>query len=134
MRMLGVTYKTAWFMTHRIREVMRTGGLGPSGGSGKTVEVDETYIGRLDSEVKERKARGFAHKNVVLTLVERGGGARSFISTPLESRRLRPLPTPTSRAKLRSWPTKAGSISKLGVSQLRMKPSITARTNTFATT
>jgi transposase-like protein len=77
-RMLGVTYKTAWFMTHRIREAMRTDGLPPLGGGGKVVEVDETYIGRLEGQVKERKARGFAHKNVVLTLVERGGGARSF--------------------------------------------------------
>jgi hypothetical protein len=76
MRMLGVTYKTAWFMTHRIREAMRSGGLGPMGGGGKTVEVDETYVGRLDGQPKMK--HGFAHKNVVLTLVERGGGARSF--------------------------------------------------------
>jgi hypothetical protein len=75
-RMLGVTYKTAWFMTHRIREAMRTGGLGPMGGGGKTVEVDETYIGRLDGYPKARAGAG--HKNVVLTLVERGGTARSF--------------------------------------------------------
>jgi transposase-like protein len=75
-RMLGVTYKTAWFMTHRIREAMRTGGLGPMGGGGKTVEVDETCIGRLDGCPKARAGSG--HKNVVLTLVERGGSARSF--------------------------------------------------------
>src|SRR5260370_13234032 len=62
-------------MMHRIREAMRTGGLGPMGGSGKTVEVDETYIGRLEGIVKTRSA---AHKNIVLTLVERGGVARSF--------------------------------------------------------
>jgi transposase-like protein len=74
-RTLKVTYKTAWFMMHRIREAMRTGGLGPMGGSGKTVEVDETYIGRL--EVQPAKA-GPATKNIVLTLVERGGRARSF--------------------------------------------------------
>jgi hypothetical protein len=42
-RTLGVTYKTAWFMAHRIREAMRTGGLGPMGGSGKTVKVDDHY-------------------------------------------------------------------------------------------
>jgi transposase-like protein len=74
-RTLKVTYKTAWFMMHRIREAMRTGGLGPMGGGGKTVEVDETYIGRLEGIVKTRSA---AHKNIVLTLVERGGKARSF--------------------------------------------------------
>src|SRR3546814_21092690 len=45
-RMLGVTYKTAWFMAHRIREAMRPGkNDGPMGGPGKVVEVDETLIG-----------------------------------------------------------------------------------------
>ena len=75
-RSLGVTYKTAWFMTHRIREAMRAGGLAPLGGSGKTVEVDETFIGRKEGTEKARG--GWGHKNAVLTLVERGGSARSF--------------------------------------------------------
>jgi transposase-like protein len=75
-RTLKVTYKTAWFMMHRIREAMRTGGLAPMGGGGKTVEADETYFGRLEGVPKMQ--RGFTHKNVVLTLVERGGSARSF--------------------------------------------------------
>lgn len=44
-RMLGVTYKTAWFMAHRIREAMRDDKADPIGGEGKTVEVDETYFG-----------------------------------------------------------------------------------------
>src|SRR5712672_1067413 len=46
-RTLKVTYKTAWFMMHRIREAMRTGSFSPMGGEGKVVEVDETFIGRL---------------------------------------------------------------------------------------
>jgi transposase-like protein len=76
-RTLKVTYKTAWFMMHRIREAMRTGGLvPPMGGSGKIVEADETYIGRTEGMPKMKT--GSAHKNVVLTLVERGGAARSF--------------------------------------------------------
>jgi transposase-like protein len=76
-RALGITYKSAWFLTHRIREAMRTGGLlPPMGGAGKTVEIDETFIGRLEGQPKGKN--GFAHKNVVLTLVERGGSARSF--------------------------------------------------------
>jgi len=76
-RALGITYKSAWFLTHRIREAMRAGGLvPPMGGAGKTVEIDETYIGRLEGMPKMRT--GGAHKNVVLTLVERGGSARSF--------------------------------------------------------
>lgn len=76
-RTLKVTYKTAWFMMHRIREAMRTGGLGPMGGSGKVVEVDETFIGRLEGAPKKGRS-AWANKNVVLTLVERGGAARSF--------------------------------------------------------
>ena len=55
-RMLDVTYKTAWFMAHRIREAMREpAGAGPLGGAGKFVEVDETYIGRMRGM---RKTRG----------------------------------------------------------------------------
>jgi hypothetical protein len=75
-RALGVTYKTAWFLSHRIREAMRVGGLMPMGGDGKVVEADETYIGRVTGMPKSRGGSG--HKNVVLTLVERGGSARSF--------------------------------------------------------
>jgi transposase-like protein len=74
-RTLKVSYKTAWFMMHRIREAMRTGGLGPMGGSGKVVEVDETYIGRQEGQPAKA---GPATKNIVLTLVERGGSVRSF--------------------------------------------------------
>jgi transposase-like protein len=74
-RMLSCSMKTAWFLTHRIREAMRSGDLSPMGGADTTVEIDETYIGRKDGfEIK----RGSGHKNAVLTLVERGGEARSF--------------------------------------------------------
>jgi transposase-like protein len=75
-RTLGVTLKTAWFMSHRIREAMRVVGMEPMGGAGEIVEADETFIGRIEGQPK-RKA-GWGHKNVVLTLVERGGSARSF--------------------------------------------------------
>jgi transposase-like protein len=75
-RTIAVTYKTAWFMAHRIRESMRPTTTTPLGGGGKVVEADETYIGRLEGQPKARA--GVAHKNVVLTLVERGGSARSF--------------------------------------------------------
>ena len=74
-RMLICSMKTAWFLTHRIRESMRSGDLFPMGGSGQTVEIDETYIGR---KVGEPVRGGGHHKNAVLTLVERGGAARSF--------------------------------------------------------
>lgn len=75
MRTLDVQYKTAWFMTHRIREAMKTGNLPPMGGAGEVVEIDETFIGKK-AGVEVR--RGFAHKHTVLTLVQRGGVARSF--------------------------------------------------------
>ena len=48
-RMLGVTYKTAWFMTHRIRKAMEDTNAGPIGGEGKVVEVDETYFGKREN-------------------------------------------------------------------------------------
>jgi transposase-like protein len=76
MRMLGVSYKTAWFMSHRIREGMRPATLTPMGGGGKAVEVDETYIGRQEAHGVDKS--GYHNKNMVLTLVERGGSARSF--------------------------------------------------------
>ena len=75
-RTLGVTLKTAWFMSHRLRLAMATVGMEPMGGEGKIVEVDETYIGRLTGLPKGRG--GSQNKNVVLTMVERGGSARSF--------------------------------------------------------
>jgi transposase-like protein len=75
-RTLGVTLKTAWFMSHRIREAMRVVGVNPMGGAGGIVEADETFIGRQEGQAKRRA--GFGHKNAVLTLVERGGRARSF--------------------------------------------------------
>lgn len=74
-RILEVQYKTAWFLAHRLREAMRSGDLAPLGGEGKVVEVDETFIGKKEGmEVR----RGFAHKHALLTLVERGGTARTF--------------------------------------------------------
>ena len=75
-RILEVQYNTAWFMAHRIREAMRAGSLAPPMGSGgAVVEVDETFIGK--NQFPKMKG-GYQHKNVVLTLVERGGSARSF--------------------------------------------------------
>ena len=76
-RTLGVTVKTGWFMSHRLREAMTAGTvLPPMGGEGATVEIDETFIG--NKHAKAEGARGYAHKNAVLTLVQRGAGARSF--------------------------------------------------------
>jgi transposase-like protein len=81
-RTLGVTLKTAWFMSHRIREAMRSGGLESLGGDGKIVEADETYIGRMRGMRKTRgpshEPRATSHKIKVISLVERGGEVRSM--------------------------------------------------------
>src|SRR5438093_6130377 len=77
-RALGVSYKTAWFMAHRIREAMRPAKFAPMGGSGKTVEMDETVTGKLEGAPKHISLGGNQWRNIALTLVERGGSARSF--------------------------------------------------------
>lgn len=77
-RMLGVTYKTAWFMSHRIRAAMTPMAPDPLGGEGKVVEADETYIGSADGKRKPVKGGGYSHKMKVLALVERGGDVRSM--------------------------------------------------------
>ena len=89
-RSLGISYKSAWFMMHRLREAMRSGGIMPAmGGSGTTVETDETYFGTIPkSEIMPRNPnkkqvgrragiRRPAYR-AVLALVERGGKARTF--------------------------------------------------------
>ena len=75
-RMLGVTYKSAWFLCHRIREAMdEANNTGPLGGAGKVVESDEAFVG---GSKKKRLSGKVAPKKKVLTLVERDGRARSF--------------------------------------------------------
>jgi transposase-like protein len=86
-RMLGVTYKTAWFMAHRIREAMKEDvkSSGPLGGEGKTVEADETYFGRREDGYvsPHRKGRPYLKRKkpmkvAIVGLVERGGKSRMF--------------------------------------------------------
>lgn len=85
-RMLGVTYKSAWFMTHRIREAMKSGSTGLMGAGGGTVEADETYWG---NKGKHRKgARGYEHKMKVVSLVERGGEKRSLVVRAVNTKSL----------------------------------------------
>jgi hypothetical protein len=77
-RILEISYKSAWFLMHRIREAMRSGDLAPFGGEGGVVEVDETFFGRREGVAKARG--GFAHKVPVLSLVHRESGqCRSFV-------------------------------------------------------
>ena len=84
-RMLGVTYKTAWFMMHRIREAMKDDGS-PLGGPGMTVESDEAFVGGFK---KKRLSGKVAPKKKVLTLVERDGRARSFHITRIDHTNIR---------------------------------------------
>jgi transposase-like protein len=101
-RALGITYKSAWFLTHRIREAMRAGGLlPPMGGAGKTVEVDETYIGRLEGVPKPRRGGG-AHKNVVLISI-----APRSIFTAISQNLISVIPTASH------WASTTGNVRTL---------------------
>ena len=80
-RMLQCSMKTAWFLAHRVREAMHDGGLDPLGGEGKFIEADTTYVGgkEKNKHVGKRNAAniGGAGKQIVHSLVERGGRVRS---------------------------------------------------------
>lgn len=84
-RSLGITYKSAWFLAHRIRETMHDDGE-PLGGPGKVVESDEAFVGGFK---KKRLSGKVAPKKKVLTLVERGGAARSFHITDVNHTNIR---------------------------------------------
>jgi transposase-like protein len=75
-RMLGVTYKSAWFLAHRIREAMIDDKAGPLGGEGKSVQADETYYGNTSKRAKGYK-KGHSHKQQIVALVEPKGKARA---------------------------------------------------------
>lgn len=89
-RLLGVTYKTAWFMCHRIREGMREPKFDQMGGNGTFVEVDETFWGNKRKPAN-KKLSAFHHKEKVLTLVERDGRARSFHVPSVNAKTLGPI-------------------------------------------
>jgi hypothetical protein len=88
-RMIGVTYKTTWFLFHRIREAMdRAADNGPLGGPGAVVEADETYVG---GKAKNRATRKPAPKKIVVALVERDGKAKSFHVANVNAKDVRAL-------------------------------------------
>lgn len=94
-RILEVTYKTAWFMTHRLREAMRELNIEPMGGEGAIVEADETYVGGLEKNKHKSKrlnaGRGAVGKEAVFSLVERGGKVRSTHVQHVNAETLRPI-------------------------------------------
>ena len=114
-RILGVTYKTAWFISHRIREAMRDGTLAPMGGAGGVngiVEADETFIGR---EPGVPKRRGYAHKMKVLSLVDRETGkARSMVVDDLSAKTLVPILQENIAKEASVMTDEAGQYGKLG--------------------
>jgi len=85
-RMLGITYKAAWFMSHRIREAMTPATTEPMGGEGKIVEADEAYLGKAETPILSEHRQGrpllkrdlSKQKRPIFALVERGGQARAF--------------------------------------------------------
>jgi transposase-like protein len=95
-RMLGVTYKTAWFMAHRIREALVDSPFAAMlGGENKVVEIDETYVGGKEANKHKSKRtpgrQGGAGKAPVLSLVERDGMVRSQHVANVNSKTLRPI-------------------------------------------
>jgi transposase-like protein len=93
-RTLQVTYKTAWFMEHRLREAMREGHF-VMGGEGKTVEIDETYVGGKEKNKHRNKrvqgANSGIGKEAVFSLVERGGSVRSHHVATVSIKNLAPI-------------------------------------------
>jgi transposase-like protein len=113
-RVLEVTYKTAWFMAHRIREAMRSGDLAPMGGNGGIVEVDETFIGQDPAKKKSAKARGSHHKMKVLSLVDRSTGrARSMVVDDLKAKTLVPILRENIAKESTVYTDEAGQYGKL---------------------
>jgi transposase-like protein len=86
--MIGVSYKSTWFMMHRLREAMRPGqDFGPLGGQNKVVEADATYVG---GKARNRKGKT-PKKEAVFSLVEREGKVRSAHVPAINAKTLRPI-------------------------------------------
>ncbi len=141
-RMLGFgSYRTAWFMAHRIREGMRElfpEESGPLGGEGKTVEMDETFVGGLEKNKHRSKRKhagtGGSGKEAVYALVERKGRVRSHHVPAVTSKNLAPIMRPSFMARPSSTPTKARLRRALAASMRSTIPLITALANMFAAT
>jgi transposase-like protein len=114
MRMLGLgSYKTAWFMAHRLREAMRPlGGVPPMGSDGGAVEVDETFIGRRKGVAK---GQGVGHKMKVLALLDRDTGrVRSAVIEDLRPETIAPIVRANVSREARLMTDEAHRFKKLG--------------------
>ena len=111
-RTLGVTLKTAWFMSHRIREAMRSDDLSAFGSGGGAVEADETFIGREPGALVKR---AYHHKMKVLSLVDRETGrARSMVVDNLKPSTLAPIIRANIAAEARLMTDEAGHYQRVG--------------------
>ena len=111
-RMLGLTYKSAWFLCHRIREAMAPGSPGPIGGENKVVESDETVFG---GKAKNRAfAKKAPKKHTVLALVERNGESRSFHVANVKAMTLREKIVTTVSRKSHLMTDELASYEKIG--------------------
>jgi transposase-like protein len=111
-RMLGLPYKTAWFLCHRIRESMKPVGGAPIGGESKVVEADESFFG---GKAKNRAyAKKEPKKHAVLTLVERDGKGRSFHIANVKAKTLREKIVTTVSRKSHLMTDELASYGKIG--------------------
>jgi transposase-like protein len=117
-RTIKVTYKTAWFMCHRLRESMRAGHFTQLGGEGKTVEIDETFVGGLEKNKHRSKRRhlgtGGTGKESVFSLVERGGRVRSHHVPAVTARNLRPIVEAQIHGATNVMTDEGGAAKKVG--------------------
>jgi transposase-like protein len=112
-RMLGVTYKTAWFMTHRLRKAMEENNGSLLGGGGQPVEADETYWGNLKGAPDHPKG-GWGHKMKVVSLVERDGIKRSYAMKRVTAKTLKPILDEQISKKARLMTDESQLYNKLG--------------------
>ena len=112
-RTLGGSMKTAWFLGHRIRECMSDARTftGPLGGAGKTLEADETYVG---GKAGNRAYGPVPPKQIVMTLVERGGAVRSFHVPNVTAETLRPVLGNHAHRDIRFMTDEAGVYTGVG--------------------
>lgn len=122
-RILGVTYKTAWFMSHRIREAFRDAAPGlMGGGGGGIVESDETYIGKAKGarvrrfrDGPKRPGTGGVHLRKVVSLVDRKGATRSFHIANIDAKNLKPILEKHIAREARIYTDNAGHYKLMGL-------------------
>mgnify|MGYP003628167431 FL=1 len=117
-RMLECSMKTAWFLTHRIREAMKDGGIGPLGGEGKVLEADTTYIGGKEKNKhigkRTRGNIGGMGKQIVHSIVERDGRVRSHHIPRVNGETLRPILEAHADKKSALMTDTAGGYMQIG--------------------